>query len=146
MDGVFKMENKFKDYYDVLSDNLASYDGDYASFIDHGPTLYKLLTDILNENSINKDIRLEISAAIAYYAIPMDIIPEQIYGPYGYIDDIFISAYVIKKIADDLGYEILEKYWIGTDKLENVVNECYNRSIEVLEGKTDNILSYVGLI
>lgn len=140
------MENQFKDYFDVLSDNLASYEGDYASFIDHGPTLYKLLTDVLDEKSINNDMRLEISAAIAYYVIPMDVIPEQIYGPYGYIDDIFISAYVIKKIANELGYELLEKHWIGSGILESVVEECYNRSIEVLEDKTDAILGYVGLI
>lgn len=140
------MENKFKDYFDVLSDNLSSYDGDYASFIDHGPNLYKLLTDVLNEDNINSDLRLEVSAAIAYYVIPMDVIPENIYGPYGYIDDIFISAYVIKKMADNLGYEILEKYWIGTENLETVVDECYNRSLEVLENKTDDILKYVGLI
>lgn len=139
------MEN-FKDFFDVLSENLESYKGDYASFIDHGPTLYKLLTDVLNEKSINKDIRLEISAAIAYYVIPMDIIPEQIYGPYGYIDDIFISTYVIKKIAETLGYEFLEKYWIGTEKLESVVDECFERSNEVLDDKTDEILRYVGLI
>ncbi|KAF5053944.1 hypothetical protein DSECCO2_393240 [anaerobic digester metagenome] len=140
------MENQFKDYFDVLSDNLASYEGDYASFIDHGPTLYKLLTDVLDEESINNDMRLEISAAIAYYVIPMDVIPEQIYGPYGYIDDIFISAYVIKKIANELSYELLEKHWIGSGILESVVEECYNRSIEVLEDKTDAILGYVGLI
>ena len=40
-------------------------------------------------------MRLEISAAIAYYVAPDDIIPEEIYGPYGYIDDIFISVYVL---------------------------------------------------
>lgn len=140
------MENKFKDYFDVLSDNLASYEGEYASFIDHGPHLYKLLTDILTEESLSQEKRLEISAAIAYYVIPMDIIPEQIYGPYGYIDDIFISVHVIKRVAADLGYESLEKFWIGSGKLETIVNECYNRSIEVLDDKKDDILQYVGLI
>lgn len=140
------MEDKFKDYFDVLSENLASYEGEYASFIDHGPSLYKLLTDVLNEENISPDMRLKISAAIAYYVIPMDIIPEKIYGPYGYIDDIFVSAHVIKKISDNLGYKFLEKYWIGTGKLETVVDECYNRSIEVLENKTEDILRYVGLI
>ena len=140
------MENKFKDYFDVLSDNLSSYDGDYASFIDDGPNLYKLLTDVLTDENVSSDLRLEVSAAIAYYVIPMDVIPEQIYGPYGYIDDIFISAFVIKKLSNNLGYETLEKYWIGTENLETVVDECYNRSLEVLENKTDDILKYVGLI
>jgi uncharacterized membrane protein YkvA (DUF1232 family) len=140
------MENDFKDFYDVLSDNLESYQGEYASFIDHGPLLFKLLTEVLDDKNINQDLRLEISAAIAYYVVPMDVIPEQIYGPYGYIDDIFITVYVIRKIADLFGYEYLEKQWEGKGKLENVVNECYERSMEVLEDKTEQILSYVGLI
>lgn len=140
------MENKFKDFYDVLSDNLESYEGEYASFIDYGPDLFKLLTDVLNEKSVIQDIRLKISAAIAYYVIPMDVIPEQIYGPYGYIDDIFISVYVIKKVASILGYEFLEKYWKGNEQLDVVVEECYDRSVEVLEDQTEDILRYVGLI
>ena len=48
------MENQFKDFYDVLSENLESYQGEYASFIDHGPKLFKLLTKILDD-SISKD-------------------------------------------------------------------------------------------
>ena len=140
------MENKFKDFSDVLSDNLESYEGEYASFIDHGPDIYRLLTEILNEESVSPKTRLEISAAIAYYVIPMDVISEQIYGPYGYIDDIFISVYVIKNVASLLGHEFLEKYWKGKEPLESVIDECYDRSVEVLEAKTDEILRYVGLI
>lgn len=140
------MENKFKDFYDVLSENLDSYNGEYASFIDHGPKLFKLLTEILNEKKINQDLRLDISAAIAYYVVPMDVIPEQIYGPYGYIDDIYITVYVIKKIANELGYEMLEILWEGEGDLEMVVKDCYEKSLEVLEDKTETILSYVGII
>ena len=33
------MENKFQDYYDVLSYNLEFYKGEYAPFIDYGPEL-----------------------------------------------------------------------------------------------------------
>ncbi len=94
---VKKMENRFKDFYDVLSDNLESFQGEYASFIDHGPKLFKLLTEILDEKDLTPNLRLQISAAIAYYVVPMDVIPEQIYGPYGYIDDIYITVYITKK-------------------------------------------------
>lgn len=139
------MENDFKDFYDVLSENLDSYQGEYASFIDHGPLLFKLLTYILNEDVISQDMRLEISAAIAYYVAPMDVIPESIYGPYGYIDDIFVTVYVIRKIADKYGYDILQNTWEGEGDLKSVVNECYEKSVEVLEDKTETVLGYVGL-
>ena len=139
------MENQFKDFYDVLRDNLDSYRGEYERFVDHGPDLFKLLTEILNQKSVNSDIRLKVSAALAYYVAPFDIIPEQIYGPHGYIDDVFICAYVIKDIADELGYEFLDEIWEGEEEVEEVVDECYNRSTDFLEDKIDEILGYVGL-
>lgn len=140
------MEIDFKDFYDVLCENLESYQGEYASFIDYGPKLFKLLTDVLEKEEVNSEYRLEISAAIAYYVVPMDVIPEQIYGPYGYIDDIFITVYVIKKLADEFGYEFLEEVWGEEQNLESVTEECYTKSKEVLEDKSEKILSYVGLI
>jgi uncharacterized membrane protein YkvA (DUF1232 family) len=139
-------ENDFKDFYDVLTENLESYQGEYASFIDHGPLLFKLLTEVLNEKSITRDLRLDISAAIAYYVVPMDVIPEQIYGPYGYIDDIYVTVYVIKKVADVIGYELLSNLWEGKGELQSVVDECHDKALEVLEDKKDEILVYVGLI
>lgn len=140
------MENKFKDFYDVISENLESYHGEYALFIDYGPYLFKLLTEILNEPDLKPTLRLYISAAIAYYVVPMDVIPEQIYGPYGYIDDIYITVFVIRKIANAFGYELLQNHWEGNGELEVVVKECYEKSLEVLDDKTDEILRYVGLL
>lgn len=139
------MENQFKDFYDVLKDNLDSYRGEYERFVDYGPDLFKLLTEILNQKSVNSDIRLKVSAALAYYVAPFDIIPEQIYGPHGYIDDVFICVYVIKDIAGELGYDFLEDIWDGEEELDEVVEECYSESTKILKDKTREILSYVGL-
>ncbi len=137
---------EFKDFYDVIRDNLENYDGDYEDFIDYGPDLFKLLTDVLNENEVNALIRLKISAAIAYYVAPFDIIPETIYGPDGYIDDIFVCLYVLKEIEEEMGFEFLEELWEGDNDLRKVLDECYIKSRDVVEDKIDHILKYVGLI
>jgi len=139
-------EVEFKDFYDVLRENLDNYDGDYEDFINYGPDLFKLLTDILNENEVNASIRLKISAAIAYYVAPFDIIPETIYGPNGYIDDIFVCLYVLKEIEEEMGFEFLEKLWECDTDFKVVLDECYDKSKDVIEDKKDHILKYVGLI
>lgn len=139
------MENQFKDFYDVLRENLDSYRGEYERFVDYGPDLFRLLTEILNQKSVSSDIRLKVSAALAYYVAPFDIIPEQIYGPHGYIDDVFICVYVIKDVADELGYDFLDNIWDGEEELDEVVGECYSESTKILKDKVDEILSYVGL-
>ncbi|MBE6506289.1 MAG: DUF1232 domain-containing protein [Methanobrevibacter millerae] len=137
--------DKFKDFYDTLVDNLESYNGEYAAFIDCGPNLFKLLCDIL-EYDINQEIRRDICGAIAYYVVPMDIIPEQIYGPYGYIDDIFLSVYALKIVAEEYGYDFIQEIWDKPIDIKNVMDDCYEKALEVLKEEEINaILTYVGL-
>lgn len=137
------MEAKFKDFYDTLLDNLENYTGEYESFIDYGPELFKLLCELLN-NDIDNSLRLPICGAIAYYVNPYDIIPEQIYGPYGYIDDIYLSSYVLKMVAEKHGYELLQEH--SSSNIEEIINECEAKSIEILkDDEIKSIISYVGL-
>lgn len=137
---------EFKDFYDTLIENLNSFEGDYASFIDCGPNLFNLLCDLLSQKEIKKDMRLEISAAIAYFVAPDDIIPEEIYGPYGYIDDIFISVYILRKVADEFGYDYLQNLWKHDSNVKEIMDDCYDNSLELLEDKVYPILVYVGLM
>ena len=137
---------EFKDFYDTLIENLNSFEGDYASFIDCGPNLFNLLCDLLSQKEIKKDMRLEISAAIAYFVAPDDIIPGEIYGPYGYIDDIFISVYILRKVADEFGYDYLQNLWKHDSNVKEIMDDCYDNSLELLEDKVYPILVYVGLM
>lgn len=138
--------SEFKDFYDTLIENLDGYDGEYAYFINCGPNLFNLLCNLLSQKEINREMRLEISAAIAYYVAPDDIIPEEIYGPYGYIDDIFIAVYVLRKVAKEFGYDLLQDLWNHDTNVEEVMDDCYSNSLDLLEDKVHDILSYVGLM
>lgn len=139
------METNFKDYLDVLEDNLSSYKGEYDEIIDYSPLLFKLLTDILNEKIISSDTRLEISAALGYFVAPFDIIPEQIYGPNGYIDDLYIVAYVLMDVTTEYGHDFLDDLWESDENLIEVIDKCYTKSSEVLGDKTSLVLGYIGL-
>lgn len=138
--------SEFKDFYDTLIENLEGYDGEYAYFINCGPNLFNLLCNLLSQKEISREMRLEISAAIAYYVAPDDIIPEEIYGPYGYIDDIFIAVYVLRKVAKEFGYDLLQDLWNHDTNVEEVMDDCYSNSLDLLEDKVHDILSYVGLM
>ena len=137
------MEENFKDFYDTLVENLESYNGEYASFIDCGPNLFKLLCDLLN-CEIDSALRLPICGAIAYYVTPDDVISEQVYGPYGYIDDIYLASYVLKMVASKHGYDFLQKNC--SFEVEPIVKECENKSLEILnESEIESIIAYIGL-
>ncbi len=141
------MSLQFKDFYDVLKENLENSEEIYASFIDEGPDLFDLLCNVLNAKSIDSFTRLEINAAIAYYVIPLDTISEQYYGPRGYMDDIFLTTYVLRDIADRLGYDFLQNFWKRNDDVESVISRCYQKTLNLLDDEeVESILEYSGLI
>ncbi|MBR0271185.1 MAG: DUF1232 domain-containing protein [Methanobrevibacter sp.] len=137
------MNKEFKDFYDTLTENLENYKGEYESFINYGPNLFKLLCDLLNAE-IDSSLRLPICGAIAYYVTPDDIISEQVYGPYGYIDDIYLASYVLKLVADEHGYDFLQEN--ASFEVESIVNECESKSLEILnKDEVESIIAYIGL-
>ena len=137
------MNKQFKDFYDTLLENLDNYHGEYESFINYGPNLFKLLCDLLNAD-IDFSLRLPICGAIAYYVTPDDVISEQIYGPYGYIDDIYLASYVLKMVADKHGYDFLQQN--SNFEVEPIVKECEMKSLEILnKDEVESIIAYIGL-
>ena len=138
------MEATFKDFYDTMIENLETYTGEYESFIDYGPTLFKLLCDLLNRD-IDYSLRLPICGAIAYYVTPEDVIPENIYGPYGYIDDIYVSSYVLKIVGKKHGYDFIQSI-SPVENIEEIIEECESKSLEILkDDEIKSIIEYIGL-
>ena len=138
------MESAFKNYYDALIENLETYTGEYESFIDYGPTLFKLLCDLL-KSDVDYSLKLPICGAIAYYVTPDDVIPENIYGPYGYIDDIYLSSHVLKMVADIHGYDFIQEK-SSISNIEDIINECESKSLEILnDDEIKSIIEYAGL-
>ena len=137
------MNQNFKDFYDTLSENLNSYNGEYESFIDYGPDLFKLLCDMLTAD-IKPELRLPICGAIAYYVTPEDIIPEKNMGPYGYIDDIYLTCYVLNLVAEAHSYDLIQEY--APFDAEKIINECESKSLELLKDEEiEEIFNYTGI-
>ena len=109
--------------------------------------IWNVMQENTNHSSITVPSCLRfcvICGAIAYYVTPDDVIPEQIYGPYGYIDDIYLSSYVLKMVANLHGYEFIEK--ISSPDIKDIINECESKSLEILnEDEIKSILNYCGL-
>jgi uncharacterized membrane protein YkvA (DUF1232 family) len=63
--------------------------------------------------------KAKLAAAIAYFVSPVDLVPEALVGPLGYLDDIAVAAYVLHGMINHTEPEILRRHWAGdTDVLE----------------------------
>jgi uncharacterized membrane protein YkvA (DUF1232 family) len=134
-----------KDFNDLLKEKISEYEGRHEDLIYLAPDFYSLLTKLLDDARLPEKMRPLISCAIAYFILPADIIPEEIYGPYGYIDDIFLSALVANAIRKAAGLDaILIDNWEGEAEIVPLIDEILAKESDLIGDQRTKILKYTG--
>ena len=120
------MSDKNSDYYQRLRgqihDWLQSDEGksqQWAEYLLFAPDLFHLLWKLSADPDVPAADKAKLAGVIAYFISPIDLIPEAIFGPIGYVDDIALAAYVLNGMLNHTDPEVLRKHWAGeTDILE----------------------------
>lgn len=130
---------------ELLQEEIAVYEGRHDDLIYLAPDFYQLLTRLLDDPRLPLALRPLISSAIAYFILPADIIPEELYGPYGYVDDIWLCAYVADVVRRQVGDEaILVENWDGEAPLLPLIREVLDKEQDLIGDERDRILWYTG--
>lgn len=114
------MANQEFDFYMKLREKmkrwLASKGGSthkWAGYLMFAPDLFHLLCKL----SIDKDVpvkeKAKLAGAIAYFISPLDLVPEAIVGPGGYVDDVVLAAYVLNSVINNTSPDVIKKHWAG---------------------------------
>jgi uncharacterized membrane protein YkvA (DUF1232 family) len=136
---------KMKRFDKLLEEDVSGYNGDLADLIHQAPAFYRLMTRLLDDRGLPKNISPLVIAAIAYFILPGDAIPEDKLGPLGYIDDIFLCAFVADKVAAEFGSEdILVRNWDGDRPVAQLTKEILSREKELLGDKRESIMQCIG--
>jgi len=88
------------------------------------PTLLHLLISLLNHEEISGRTKRIIGGAVAYFILPIDLIPEGVVGPIGYVDDVLISLMLIDRILngdDEREKTLITELWRGTEEELNTL-------------------------
>lgn len=134
-----------KDFYDNLRSEIETYEGRHDDFIYLAPELYKLMTNLLDDARLPYRLKPLISCAIAYFIIPADVIPEEIHGPYGYIDDIYFCAFIANQIIlHTKDSALIIENWEGEGDVLEIIKQTLDREEELIGSNKNLILNYTG--
>ncbi|HNX40095.1 MAG TPA: DUF1232 domain-containing protein [Methanothrix sp.] len=129
----------------MLEKDVSGYTGEFSRLIGEAPALYRLMTKLLDDRALPRSMSPLVIAAIAYFILPEDIIPEEKFGPAGYVDDIYLCAFVAREVAKATGgEEILARNWDGKMPVEALVKEILDREKELIGEKKLQIMQYIG--
>lgn len=132
-------------YEDEIRSIAADYQGEHQELVANLPFVYRLFTRLLESPELPSKMRPLLLAAVAYFVLPVDVISEDISGPRGFYDDIFLSAFVLSQIARELGsWETIESAWEGPGTAQMLAAEVLNSEHALVGDQRDVILWYIG--
>ena len=96
-------------------------DSKALKYILMAPDFFHLICKLMFDSRVPTIEKAKLGSAIAYFVSPVDVIPEGLIGPAGYVDDVALAAYVLNSALNSVGPEVLEEHWAGDgDVLKNI--------------------------
>jgi uncharacterized membrane protein YkvA (DUF1232 family) len=116
-------EQRREDFYQALrariTDWLASKGKGFkhAQLLLLAPDLFHLLARLMLDPRIPPGEKAGLGAALAYFLSPIDLLPEALLGPAGYIDDVALAAYALSRLINAGHGAVAKELWAGDDDL-----------------------------
>lgn len=109
------------------------------------PDLFYLMWKLSLNPEVPAKSRGILAAAVVYFISPIDLFPEAVFGPIGYLDDIALAAYVLNRIINDTPPQLVKQYWLGEhDVLIVIKNILINADRFIGKGLWDRVKKKIG--
>ncbi|MBT3375853.1 MAG: DUF1232 domain-containing protein [Lentisphaerae bacterium] len=127
------MNPEQRGFYDTLRQRLLDWTGGTSDkesrvrqYIMLAPDFFCLLCRLMMDKDVSPMHKAKVALAIAYFMSPIDLLPEALLGPLGYVDDVALAAFVLNGIVNDVDPEVVRRHWPGQgdvlDKVSHIVS------------------------
>lgn len=99
------------------------------------PDLFVLFARLLQDKRVPAKSKAVAGIVVAYFISPVDLIPELLTGPIGFLDDIILAAYALSRMINDVDKEVLLEHWNGEADLLQTVQELLKKAEELIDNK-----------
>jgi uncharacterized membrane protein YkvA (DUF1232 family) len=104
----------------------------YTDYLLFAPDLLHLLVKLSLDSRVEIKEKAKLGVAIAYFLSPVDLIPEIIIGPIGYVDDIALAAYVLNSVVNNTDQEIVKEHWAGDGDVLEIIQQIIKKADEMV--------------
>jgi uncharacterized membrane protein YkvA (DUF1232 family) len=139
-------------FYEKLRNSIKSWvksktgkESKWVEYLLVAPDLFHLMCKLIADKNVPIKEKAKLALAIAYFVSPIDLIPEALVGPAGYVDDIALSAFVLNSIINNTSSEIVLKHWAGNNDVLHVIKDILKVADEMVgSGLWRKLKSYLG--
>lgn len=107
-------------------ENKGSVAGTTGEYLLLAPDVFVLLWRLVNDGRVSAKNKVMLGSGLAYFLFPLDIMPEGLLGPIGYLDDLVFGVYLLNKMLTDTDVAILREHWSGRDDVLDTIRNVLN--------------------
>ncbi len=107
----------------------------WSEYVLLAPDLFHLLAKLALDKDVPSSEKAKIAGALAYFISPIDLLPEALLGPMGYLDDVALAAYVINSVMKNCDHEVVTKHWAGEQNVLDLVQQIVDVAADMLGNK-----------
>ena len=104
----------------------------WAEWLLLAPDFFHLLVRLTADPDVPLKEKAKLAAVIGYFISPIDLLPELILGPTGFLDDIVLTAYVLNSMINRIDVAIVEKHWAGEEDVLVVIQKILDLADRML--------------
>ncbi len=96
------------------------------------PDLFHLLCRLMVEKDVPVAEKVKLGMVIAYFISPLDLMPEAIFGPAGYLDDVALTVWVLHRLLNVVDPEVIRRNWAGDGDVLEVIKQVMKVADEMM--------------
>lgn len=127
-----QLRDKLNEYRDKLGERTA----DYLLLL---PDLFVLFVRLARDTRVPKEPKIVAGIAIAYLISPIDLIPDMVVG-LGWLDDLILAVYALKRVLLDVDQDIILEHWTGDGDLLEKVQEIVEKADSLVGSRVVNAI------
>ncbi len=104
----------------------------YADYLLVAPDMFHLMCKLALDKRVSIKSKAMLAGGIAYFVSPLDMIPEGIVGPIGYVDDLAVAALVLSAVINDGAGDAAREHWAGDGDLLGHIQEILRVADEMV--------------
>lgn len=110
------------------------------------PDLLHLLLCLMADPQIPAKPKSMLAGVLAYFVLPVDLLPEGLIGPVGYLDDVALTAFALNQLLNHADPAILRRHWAGDGDILELIQEIVKRADEIIgSGLVNKIRDKLGI-
>lgn len=128
-------------FYDRMRESIRRYldgkgkaVGTSGEYLLLAPDVFVLLWRLVNDPRVKSKDKVMLGSGVAYFLFPLDIMPEALLGPIGFLDDLVFGVYLLNRLLRDTDPQVLHDHWSGSEDVLTTITRVLDAA-DKLVGK-----------